>query len=222
MAAGPNTPDSSDAPQYTPTDLISPRVVFAPPYTEIAAHDPTGTNETATADAPVANETPKPRRRRRENCPLSSHSWVLWVIWLYCSAFFSVEVVELLCLWPPLLSPVWIWIRWQALCLITWWLTWKDFSDLSSDWNSWPEDSERYRLRLQYKQSLAFTYLNTVVTGLAVALYVPFMLWNHYFIHYPGKYEVLSIFGDTFFAAYYLGFAPIRVETYLWFSVPLM
>lgn len=106
MAPGPTPLDSSDVPPYNPTDLILPTVVFVPPYTETATQDPPRTNETATADPAVANETPKPRRWRREGCPLSSHSWVLWVLWLYCSALFSVEIAELICLLRSLLSPV--------------------------------------------------------------------------------------------------------------------
>lgn len=91
---------ASDVPPYTPTDLISPTVVSAPPYTEIATQDPADSNETATGDPAVANLTPKARHRRRETCPLSSHPWVLWLLWLYCSALFSVEIVELIRLLP--------------------------------------------------------------------------------------------------------------------------
>lgn len=91
---------ASDVPPYTPTDLISPTVVSAPPYTEIATQDPAASNETATGGSAVANLTPKPRHRRRETCPLSSHPWVLWLLWLYCSALFSVEIVELIRLLP--------------------------------------------------------------------------------------------------------------------------
>lgn len=97
-----------------------------------------------------------------------------------------------------------------------------DFLTLNLDWNSWPIESERSRIRRQFKWALALTYLNTILTGLALGLYLPLMLWNHYFVHYPGKYEVPPIFVDNFFAAYFLGFAPLRVETYLWLSVPLM
>ncbi len=91
---------ASDVPPYTPTDLTSPTVVSAPPYTEIATQDPADSNETATGDPAVANLTPKSRHRRRETCPLSSHPWVLWLLWLYCSALFSVEIVELIRLLP--------------------------------------------------------------------------------------------------------------------------
>lgn len=96
------------------------------------------------------------------------------------------------------------------------------FPDLIPDWNSWSEESERHRLRRVFKWALAFTYLNTVITGLAVWVYLPLMLWNHYFIHYPGKYEISSIFVDNFFATYFVAFSPLRAETYLWFSIPLM
>lgn len=90
----------SDVPPYTPTDLISPTVVSAPPYTEIATQDPADSNVTVNTDPAVANLTPNLRHRRREKCPLSSHPWVLWLLWLYCSALFSVEIVELIRLLP--------------------------------------------------------------------------------------------------------------------------
>lgn len=125
MAREPTPTDSSDVPPYTPTGLISSSAVFA-------TEDLAGMNETVTADLVIANETSKPRRRRKEDCPLSSHSWVLWVLWLYCSALFAVEIVELLCLWSPLLSLVWFWIQLLALCLIRWWLTWTGFPDFDS------------------------------------------------------------------------------------------
>ncbi|MCJ1345939.1 hypothetical protein MMC31_004149 [Peltigera leucophlebia] len=186
MAPGTTPPVSSDAPPYTPTHLISPPFVFAPPYTETATQDPTATNEAATADPAIANETPKPRRRRREGCPLSSHAWVLWSLWLYCSALFSFEIAELIY------------------------------------WDSWPVEHKRLRHRLQFKSALAFTYLNAIITGLALGTYLPLMLWKHYFVHYPGKYEVPWIFVDNCFAAYFVGVAPLRVDEYLWFSIPLI
>lgn len=93
---------SSDVPPYySPTDLISHTTV-PPLYTETAA---TTTTEPAVVAPNVT--TPKPRRRRRrrrENCPLSSHQWVLWLLWLYCSALFAVEIVELKRLFTPFFS----------------------------------------------------------------------------------------------------------------------
>lgn len=96
MFPGPAPRGASDVPPYTPTDLISPSAVSAPPYTENATQDPAYSNETVASDPAVANVAPKPRHRSRENCPLSSHPWVLWLLWLYCSALFSVEIVELI------------------------------------------------------------------------------------------------------------------------------